>query len=132
VDLTGTSVEEGELGYDTSAMLNMALGENAAFRLVGFSAYDAGYIAQQIVVLTDPHCLLGEQDQVSDADDDPQLGRPHRPIRQLEYAEGVGGQVDLNVHEEVGNQECHRHSARHVSGLYRDLVCANASTMWST
>jgi outer membrane receptor protein involved in Fe transport len=44
VDLTGTSVEEGELGYDVSAMLNMGLGENAAFRLVGFSAYDAGYI----------------------------------------------------------------------------------------
>ncbi|MGK2927797.1 MAG: TonB-dependent receptor [Lysobacterales bacterium] len=44
VDLTGTSVEKGEMGYDVSAMLNMAIGENAAFRLVGFSAYDAGYI----------------------------------------------------------------------------------------
>jgi outer membrane cobalamin receptor len=44
VDLTGTSVEEGELGYDVSAMMNMAVGENAAFRLVGFSADDAGYI----------------------------------------------------------------------------------------
>lgn len=44
VDLTGTTVEGGEMGYDVSAMLNMAIGENAAFRLVGFSAHDAGYI----------------------------------------------------------------------------------------
>jgi outer membrane receptor protein involved in Fe transport len=44
VDLTGTSVEDGELGYDASAMLNMAIGNNAAFRLVGFSAHEAGYI----------------------------------------------------------------------------------------
>ena len=44
VDLTGTSVEDGDLGYDASAMLNMAIGNNAAFRLVGFSAHEAGYI----------------------------------------------------------------------------------------
>jgi outer membrane receptor protein involved in Fe transport len=44
VDLTGTTVEKGEMGYDVSAMLNMAIGENGAFRLVGFSAHDAGYI----------------------------------------------------------------------------------------
>ncbi|HET6564072.1 MAG TPA: Plug domain-containing protein, partial [Xanthomonadales bacterium] len=44
VDLTGTSVDDGELGYDASAMLNTAIGENMAFRLVGFSAHDAGYI----------------------------------------------------------------------------------------
>jgi outer membrane receptor protein involved in Fe transport len=44
VDLTGTTVEHGEMGYDASAMLNMAIGESAAFRLVGFSAHDAGYI----------------------------------------------------------------------------------------
>ena len=44
VDLTGTSVQHGETGYDASAMLNLGLGENAAFRLVGFSAHDAGYI----------------------------------------------------------------------------------------
>ncbi len=44
VDLTGTSVEHGEAGYDVSAMLNASLGDTAAFRLVGFSAHDAGYI----------------------------------------------------------------------------------------
>ena len=44
VDLTGSSVHNGEAGYDVSAMLNMPLGEKAAFRLVGFSAHDAGYI----------------------------------------------------------------------------------------
>jgi iron complex outermembrane receptor protein len=44
VDLTGTSVDDGELGYDVSAMLNSAIGDNMAFRLVGFSAHDAGYI----------------------------------------------------------------------------------------
>ena len=44
VDLTGTSVQHGETGYDASAMLNLGLGENAAFRLVGFSAHDAGYV----------------------------------------------------------------------------------------
>jgi iron complex outermembrane receptor protein len=44
VDLTGSSVEDGELGYDASAMLNTAIGEDMAFRLVGFSAHDAGYI----------------------------------------------------------------------------------------
>ena len=41
---TGTTVEDGEVGYDASAMLNLSLGDTAAFRLVGFSAYDAGYI----------------------------------------------------------------------------------------
>jgi iron complex outermembrane receptor protein len=44
VDLTGTSVQHGEAGYDVSAMLNTGLGDNAAFRLVGFSAHDAGYV----------------------------------------------------------------------------------------
>ncbi len=44
VDLTGTTVEDGDLGYEVDAMLNMALGENLALRLVGFSAEDAGYI----------------------------------------------------------------------------------------
>jgi outer membrane receptor protein involved in Fe transport len=44
VDLTGSSVQDGELGYDASAMLNTAIGDNMAFRLVGFSAHDAGYV----------------------------------------------------------------------------------------
>ena len=44
VDLTGTSLHKGEMGYDVSAMLNMPLGDTAAVRLVGFSAHDAGYI----------------------------------------------------------------------------------------
>jgi outer membrane receptor protein involved in Fe transport len=44
VDLTGTTVQDGEMGYDASAMLNLALGESMAFRLVGFSAHDAGYV----------------------------------------------------------------------------------------
>lgn len=44
VDLTGTSVQQGENGYDASAMLNIGLGEKAAFRLVGFSAHDAGFV----------------------------------------------------------------------------------------
>ncbi len=44
VDLTGTSVDDGEQGYDVSAMLNTSIGESMAFRLVGFSAHDAGYI----------------------------------------------------------------------------------------
>ncbi|RPH96649.1 MAG: hypothetical protein EHM68_10865, partial [Lysobacterales bacterium] len=44
VDLTGTTVDNGEAGYDGSAMMNLAIGDNMAFRLVGFSAHDAGYI----------------------------------------------------------------------------------------
>lgn len=44
VDVTGTSVAHGNQGYDASAMLNTAIGENMAFRLVGFSARDAGYV----------------------------------------------------------------------------------------
>jgi len=44
VDLTGTSVDEGETGYDASAMLNLSLGDSVALRLVGFSAHEAGYI----------------------------------------------------------------------------------------
>jgi outer membrane receptor protein involved in Fe transport len=44
VDLTGTTVHKGEAGYDASAMLNLALGETSAVRLVGFSAHDAGFI----------------------------------------------------------------------------------------
>jgi len=44
VDLTGTSVDGGDNGYDVSAMLNIPLGDSLAMRLVGFSAEDAGYI----------------------------------------------------------------------------------------
>lgn len=44
VDLTGTSVEHGDAGYDVSAMLNVSLSDTVAFRLVGFSARDAGFV----------------------------------------------------------------------------------------
>ena len=62
VDLTGTTVEKGEMGYDVSAMLNMAIGENAAFRLVGFSAHDAGYIDN--VLSASPRGTFDNADQV--------------------------------------------------------------------
>ena len=44
VDLTGSSVEDGDVGYDGSAMLNLPLGDTMALRLVGFTAEDAGYV----------------------------------------------------------------------------------------
>jgi outer membrane receptor protein involved in Fe transport len=44
LDITGTSVTDGKLGYDFSTMLNVPLGDTVAMRLVGFSAYDAGSI----------------------------------------------------------------------------------------
>jgi outer membrane receptor protein involved in Fe transport len=44
VDLTGNYVEDGEAGYDASAMLNMPIGNTMAVRLVGFSARDAGFV----------------------------------------------------------------------------------------
>jgi outer membrane receptor protein involved in Fe transport len=44
VDLTGTTVHDGDLGYDVNAMLNVPLGDKVAIRVVGFSAKDAGYI----------------------------------------------------------------------------------------
>jgi outer membrane receptor protein involved in Fe transport len=44
LDISGASVNDGSLGYDFSAMLNVPLGETVALRLVGFSAHDAGYI----------------------------------------------------------------------------------------
>ena len=44
VDVTGNYVEDGEAGYDASAMLNMPIGDSMAVRLVGFSARDAGYV----------------------------------------------------------------------------------------
>lgn len=65
VDLTGTSVEGGDMGYDASVMLNTALGESAAFRLVGFSARDAGYIDN--VLSASPR---GTFDNSAYADDD--------------------------------------------------------------
>ncbi len=37
-------VEDGDTGYDVSAMLNIPLAERLALRLVGFAAEDAGYI----------------------------------------------------------------------------------------
>lgn len=62
VDLTGASVQDGEMGYDASAMLNMALGETAAFRLVGFSAHDAGFIDN--VLSPSPRGTFDNADQV--------------------------------------------------------------------
>jgi len=44
VDLTGTYVDDGEAGYDASAMLNLPIGDTVAVRLVGFTARDAGFI----------------------------------------------------------------------------------------
>jgi len=44
VDLTGTTVHDGELGYDFNGMLNVPLGDKVAIRLVGFAAKDAGYV----------------------------------------------------------------------------------------
>jgi iron complex outermembrane recepter protein len=44
VDLDGSSVTDGEQGYDLSAVVNVPLGENVALRVVGFSAHEAGYI----------------------------------------------------------------------------------------
>ncbi len=44
VDMTGTTVHDGKLGYDFSAMLNVPLGDKVALRLVGFAAKDAGYV----------------------------------------------------------------------------------------
>ncbi len=45
IDLTGTSIEHGDTGYDVSAMVNIPFANNkAALRLVGFYAEEAGYI----------------------------------------------------------------------------------------
>jgi outer membrane receptor protein involved in Fe transport len=44
VSLELNSVEDGDLGYDVSAVLNVPLGEKTAIRLVGFTARDAGFI----------------------------------------------------------------------------------------
>jgi len=44
ISLEGTSVEDGDVGYDLSAVLNVPLSENMAIRLVGFTAHEAGFI----------------------------------------------------------------------------------------
>jgi len=44
VSVEGNSVEDGDVGYDVSAVLNLPLGENSAIRLVGFTAHEAGFI----------------------------------------------------------------------------------------
>jgi outer membrane receptor protein involved in Fe transport len=44
VSLDGSSVEDGDVGYDLSAVLNLPLGEDMAVRLVGFTAHEAGFI----------------------------------------------------------------------------------------
>ncbi|MGI9271328.1 MAG: TonB-dependent receptor [Woeseiaceae bacterium] len=45
VDLGAHTITDGDTGYDVSAMVNIPIGEgNAAIRLVGFQAEDAGYI----------------------------------------------------------------------------------------
>ena len=44
VSVDGNSVEDGDEGYDVSAVVNLPLGENVAIRLVGFTARDAGFI----------------------------------------------------------------------------------------
>jgi outer membrane receptor protein involved in Fe transport len=44
VSLEINSVEDGDLGYDVSGVLNVPLGDKVAIRLVGFGARDAGFI----------------------------------------------------------------------------------------
>ena len=44
VSLEGSSVDDGEVGYDLSAVLNVPLSDNMAIRLVGFTAHEAGFI----------------------------------------------------------------------------------------
>jgi outer membrane receptor protein involved in Fe transport len=45
VDLTGTSVSDGDNGYDASVMMNLPLvKDKLALRLVGFTAEDAGWV----------------------------------------------------------------------------------------
>lgn len=45
IDVSGSKVDQGDLGYDVSAMLNIPVIENElAIRLVGFRAEEAGYI----------------------------------------------------------------------------------------
>ncbi|MDP9199028.1 MAG: TonB-dependent receptor [Pseudomonadota bacterium] len=39
-----TSVSDGDVGYDISAMLNLPLAERLSLRIVGFAAEDAGFI----------------------------------------------------------------------------------------
>jgi len=44
VTLDGHTVDHGDQGYELSGVLNLPVGKNAAIRLVGFSARDAGFI----------------------------------------------------------------------------------------
>jgi outer membrane receptor protein involved in Fe transport len=44
VSLELNSVEDGEVGYDVSGVLNLPLSDNVAVRLVGFTAHEAGFI----------------------------------------------------------------------------------------
>src|SRR5262249_25151131 len=44
VSLELNSVEDGDIGYDVSGVLNVPLSDNVAIRLVGFGARDAGFI----------------------------------------------------------------------------------------
>jgi len=44
VDAGGHTVDEGDNGYDISAMVNLPVSDKVAVRLVGFSSSDAGYI----------------------------------------------------------------------------------------
>ncbi len=44
VSLDGSSVQDGEQGYDLTAVVNVPLSDEVAIRVVGFSAHEAGYI----------------------------------------------------------------------------------------
>ncbi len=45
IDLTGMSVQDGDTGFDVSAMVNIPLADNkAALRFVGFAAEEPGYV----------------------------------------------------------------------------------------
>lgn len=65
VSLEGSSVEDGEVGYDLTAVLNVPLSDTMAIRLVGFTAHEAGFIDNVFGT-----SLGGTFDNASAVDDD--------------------------------------------------------------
>src|SRR4051812_49828580 len=90
-------------------------GPDEHHRHAGDPDYTADVEEQVLVSEEADHGTVEERD-VADAQQQTQFGRAEAPERQVEGADRVGGQVDLDRKQEVADQQAKRDREAHIAG----------------